>query len=48
MFAMFHNDNNDADFKYLHVFKRIDKCQKWAAVRCTQPRPKRHTSWTRQ
>nr|XP_020163102.1 uncharacterized protein LOC109748488 [Aegilops tauschii subsp. strangulata] len=31
MFAMFRDNNCDADFKYLHVFKRIDKCEKWAA-----------------
>ena len=35
MFAMFRDDNSDAEFKYLHVFKRIDKCEKWAAVRRT-------------
>ncbi|XBI26317.1 hypothetical protein VPH35_051063 [Triticum aestivum] len=33
MFAMFRGDNQDADFKHLHVYKRIDKCEKWAEVR---------------
>ncbi|XP_044432968.1 uncharacterized protein [Triticum aestivum] len=40
MFAMFRDDNSDADFKYLHVFKRIDKCEKWAAVRRTLAKAK--------
>ena len=35
MFALYRRDNRDADFKYLHVYKRIDKCEKWAEVRCT-------------
>ena len=33
MFAMYWGDNQDADFKHLHVYKRIDKCEKWAEVR---------------
>ena len=33
MFAMYRGDNQDADFKHLHVYKRIDKCEKWAKVR---------------
>ncbi|XP_048544935.1 uncharacterized protein LOC125523912 [Triticum urartu] len=33
MFAMYRGDNQDADFKHLHVYKRIDKCEKWAEVR---------------
>ncbi|XP_020147238.1 uncharacterized protein [Aegilops tauschii subsp. strangulata] len=40
MFAMFRDDNSDTDFKYLHVFKRIDKCEKWAAVRRTLAKAK--------
>ena len=40
MFAMFRDDNCDADFKYLHVFKRINKCEKWAAVRRTLAKAK--------
>ena len=33
MFTMYRRDNQDADFKHLHVYKRIDKCEKWAEVR---------------
>ena len=33
MFAMYRGDNQDADFKHLHVYKRIDKCEKWVEVR---------------
>ena len=33
MFAMYRGDNQDADFKHLHVYKRIDKCEKWTEVR---------------
>ena len=40
MLAMFHDDNSDVEFKYLHVFKRIDKCEKWAAVRRTLAKAK--------
>ena len=32
MFTMYRRDNLDADFKYLHVYKRIDKCGKWVEV----------------
>ena len=35
MFAMYRDDNGDQEFKYLHVFKRIHKCEKWADVRRT-------------
>ncbi|XBJ27571.1 hypothetical protein VPH35_004814 [Triticum aestivum] len=35
MFTMYRRDNQDADFKHLHVYKRIDKCEKWAEVRRT-------------
>ena len=35
MFAMYRGDNQDADFKHLHVYKRIDKCDKWSKVRRT-------------
>lgn len=41
MFAMFRDDNSDQEFKYLHVFKRIDKCEKWAEVRCTLAKAKK-------
>ncbi|KAF7059747.1 hypothetical protein CFC21_066610 [Triticum aestivum] len=33
MFAMYRGDNQEADFKHLHVYKRIDKYEKWAEVR---------------
>ncbi|KAF7094485.1 hypothetical protein CFC21_096790 [Triticum aestivum] len=33
MFTMYRRDNQDADFKHLHVYKRIDKCEKWAEIR---------------
>ncbi len=33
MFTMYRRNNLDADFKFLHVYKRIDKCEKWAEVR---------------
>ena len=33
MFALYRQGNNNAEFKYLHVYKRIDKCEKWAEVR---------------
>ena len=40
MFAMYRQGNNDAEFKYLHVYKRIDKCEKWAEVRRTLDKAK--------
>ena len=40
MFAMFRDDNSDAEFKYLHVFRQIDKCEKWAVVRRTLTKAK--------
>ena len=40
MFTMYRRDNQDADFKNLHVYKRIDKCEKWAEVRCTLDKAK--------
>jgi hypothetical protein len=33
MLKMYREDNEDADFKFIHVFKRIEKCDKWAVVR---------------
>nr|XP_045088732.1 uncharacterized protein LOC123497030 [Aegilops tauschii subsp. strangulata] len=32
--------NRDAEFKYLHVYKRIDKCEKWTEVRRTLDKAK--------
>ena len=40
MFTMYRRDNLDADFKFLHVYKRIDKCEKWAEVRRTLDKAK--------
>jgi hypothetical protein len=33
MFRMYRADNEDAEFNFIHVFKRIEKCDKWALVR---------------
>ncbi|CAM0954569.1 unnamed protein product [Alopecurus aequalis] len=33
MFDMYRRDNNDAEFKFLHVFTRIESCEKWKEVR---------------
>ena len=40
MFALYRQGNGGAEFKYLHVYKRIDKCEKWAEVRCTLEKAK--------
>ena len=40
MFALYRQSNSDTEFKYLHVYKRIDKCQKWAKVRRTLDKAK--------
>ncbi|XBI10874.1 hypothetical protein VPH35_138039 [Triticum aestivum] len=40
MFVMYRQGNNDAEFKYLHVYKRIDMCEKWAEVRRTLDKAK--------
>ncbi|XBI53787.1 hypothetical protein VPH35_035951 [Triticum aestivum] len=40
MFALYRQGNNDAEFKYLHVYKRIDMCEKWAEVRRTLDKAK--------
>ena len=40
MFAMLRHDNSDVEFKYLHVFKQINKCEKWAGIRCTLAKAK--------
>ncbi|XBJ10026.1 hypothetical protein VPH35_014983 [Triticum aestivum] len=40
MFALYRQSNRDAEFKYLHVYKRIDKCEKWAEVRRTLDKAK--------
>ena len=33
MFGLYRQGNKDAEFKYLLVYKRIDKCDKWVEVR---------------
>ncbi|CAM0951258.1 unnamed protein product [Alopecurus aequalis] len=33
MFDMYRRDNNDDEFKFLHVFTRIESCEKWKEVR---------------
>ena len=33
MFEMYRQDYKDAEFNYLYVFTRIEKCEKWAEVR---------------
>ena len=33
MLEMYWQDSKDAEFKFLHVFSRIEKCEKWAEVR---------------
>ena len=40
MFGLYRQGNNDVEFKYLHVFKRIEKCDKWADVRRTLAKAK--------
>jgi hypothetical protein len=35
MFKMYHADNEDVEFKFIHVLKRIEKCDKWAMVRAS-------------
>ncbi|XP_044962126.1 uncharacterized protein LOC123413249 [Hordeum vulgare subsp. vulgare] len=33
MFAMYRADNEDQEFRFLHVFSRIHSCEKWREVR---------------
>ncbi|KAE8802539.1 putative methionyl-tRNA synthetase [Hordeum vulgare] len=33
MFTMYRTDNEDQEFKFLHVFSRIESCEKWREVR---------------
>jgi hypothetical protein len=35
MFKMYRDDNEDVKFKFIHVFKRIEKFDKWAMVRAS-------------
>ena len=34
LFEMYRNDNEQAEFKFLNVFTRIDSCAKW--IECRQ------------
>lgn len=33
MFPAFREDNDSADFKFIHVFARIETCDKWTETR---------------
>ncbi|KAE8775879.1 putative methionyl-tRNA synthetase [Hordeum vulgare] len=33
MFNVYRQDNGDQEFKFLHVFSRIESCEKWRDVR---------------
>jgi hypothetical protein len=33
MFKTYREENNDVEFKFIRIFKRIKKCNKWALVR---------------
>ena len=33
MFAAYRNDNDGLEFKFIHVFSRIEMCDKWTDVR---------------
>jgi hypothetical protein len=35
MFKMYREDNEDGEFKFIHILKRIGKCDKWAMVRAS-------------
>jgi hypothetical protein len=35
MFKMYRAKNEDVEFKFIHVFKRIKKYDKWAMVRAS-------------
>ncbi|KAE8780198.1 D-2-hydroxyglutarate dehydrogenase, mitochondrial [Hordeum vulgare] len=40
LFAMYHTDNADQEFRFLHVFSRIDSCEKWREVWIALDKPK--------
>jgi hypothetical protein len=40
MFNMYRQDNSDQEFKFLHVFSRIESCEKWREVRLTLAKAK--------
>jgi hypothetical protein len=35
MFQAYRQDNDDIEFKFIHVFKRNKTCKKWAEVRAS-------------
>ncbi|KAE8784852.1 putative methionyl-tRNA synthetase [Hordeum vulgare] len=40
MFDLFCEDNIDQEFKFLHVFTRIESCEKWTECRLALARPR--------
>ncbi|KAE8768851.1 putative methionyl-tRNA synthetase [Hordeum vulgare] len=40
MFTMYRTDNKDQEFKFLHMFSRIESCEKWREVRLALDRAK--------
>lgn len=40
MFVMYRADNVNQEFKFLHVFSRIESCEKWREVRLTLDKAK--------
>ena len=40
MFDMFHHDNNDLEFKFLHVLTRIESSEKWTECRLAHAKTK--------
>ena len=43
MFAAYRNDNDGVEFKFIHVFARIEKCDKWAETRADLAKAKNGT-----
>jgi hypothetical protein len=35
MFQAYRDDNDDIEFEFIHIFKRIKTCEKWALVRAS-------------
>ena len=44
MFEMYRQDSKDTEFKFLHVFTRIEKCEKWAEIRLNLGKGKNPTT----
>ena len=40
MFNMYRQDSSDQEFKFLHVFSRIESCKKWREVWLTLAKAK--------